>query len=118
MDARSEDMYLGISGIVCKQVNAESLSFTREAVQGSISLVVGADKLYVSSDESVDTGAQKQQLQKDLDYLKGFLQSVDKKLSNEKFVSNAKPEVIDAERKKQADAQAKIKAIEESLSLL
>ncbi|GAA4458239.1 valine--tRNA ligase [Rurimicrobium arvi] len=118
VDARSEDMYLGISGIVCKQVNAESLSFTREAVQGSVSLVVGADKLYVSSDESVDTGAQKQQLQKDLDYLKGFLQSVDKKLSNEKFVSNAKPEVIDAERKKQADAQAKIKAIEESLSLL
>jgi valyl-tRNA synthetase len=58
---------------------------------------------------------QKEQLIKDLDYQKGFLASVEKKLSNERFVQNAKPEVIDIERKKKADAEAKIKAIEESL---
>jgi valyl-tRNA synthetase len=57
-------------------------------------------------------------MQKDLEYLRGFLQSVDKKLSNERFVQNAKAEILDAERRKQADALAKIKAIEESLSLL
>jgi len=57
-------------------------------------------------------------LLKDLDYQKGFLASVEKKLSNEKFVNNAKPEVIDFERKKKADAEAKIKAIEESLQSL
>ena len=57
-------------------------------------------------------------MQKDLEYLKGFLVSVDKKLSNEKFVNNAKPEVVDIERKKKADAEAKIKVIEESLSSL
>ena len=59
-----------------------------------------------------------QQLQKDLDYLKGFLISVDKKLSNEKFVQNAKPEVIEIERKKKADAEEKIKVIEGSLTSL
>jgi valyl-tRNA synthetase len=51
-------------------------------------------------------------------YLQGFFLSIDKKLGNERFVQNAKPDVIDNERKKYADASAKIKAIEESLSLL
>lgn len=118
VNAQSDALYQGIQSILCKQVNAESLSFTAEAVAGAISMVVAADKLYISSDEVVDSAAQKEQLQKDLVYLKGFLNSVEKKLSNEKFVSNAKPEVIDAERKKQSDALAKIQAIEESLSLL
>ena len=56
-------------------------------------------------------------MQKELDYLKGFLVSVDKKLGNEKFVANAKPEVIANEQKKKDDALAKIKTIEESLCL-
>ena len=47
-----------------------------------------------------------------------FLLSVEKKLSNERFIQNAKPEVVDVERKKKADAEAKIKAIEESLASL
>ena len=66
----------------------------------------------------MDTTSQKQQLQKDLDYLKGFLVSVEKKLGNERFVQNAKPEVIEVEKKKKADAEAKIKVIEESLASL
>jgi valyl-tRNA synthetase len=66
----------------------------------------------------LDTSAQKQQLQKDLDYLKGFLVSVEKKLGNEKFVQNAKAEVLESERKKKADAEEKIKVIEESLATL
>jgi valyl-tRNA synthetase len=53
-----------------------------------------------------------------LQHLKGFLDSVNKKLSNERFVSNAKPEVVDLEKKKKEDAEAKIKAIEESLANL
>ena len=52
---------------------------------------------------------------KDLTHQKGFLQSVVNKLSNERFVSNAKAEVIEMERKKKADAEARIKTIEESL---
>jgi valyl-tRNA synthetase len=57
-------------------------------------------------------------LLKDLAYQQGFLQSVMKKLSNERFVQNAKPEVVDMEKKKQADAEARIKTIEESLKSL
>ena len=70
--------------------------------------------LYV--EKEIDKTAQKEQLQKDLDYLKGFLIAVDKKLGNEKFVANAKPEVVEIEKKKRADAEAKIKVIEESLN--
>ena len=58
---------------------------------------------------------QKQQMQKDLEHLKGFLLTIEKKLGNERFVQNAKPEVLELERKKQSDAAAKILVIEESL---
>ncbi|MGZ8550301.1 MAG: hypothetical protein ACXWV2_06555 [Chitinophagaceae bacterium] len=50
-----------------------------------------------------------------MEYHKGFLISVEKKLANERFVQNAKPEVVEIERKKKSDAEAKIRAIEESL---
>lgn len=118
VDTQQRAFYTATKNIIARQINAEEISFTDEAVQGSISLVLGVDKLYLSSNVAIDTTAQKEQLQKDLDYQKGFLMSVEKKLSNEKFVANAKPEIIDAERKKQSDALAKIKTIEESLSLL
>ena len=59
-----------------------------------------------------------QELTQELNHLKGFLNSVDKKLNNEKFVQNAKAEVIELERKKKADAETKIRVIEESLSSL
>ena len=57
-------------------------------------------------------------MQKDLDYLKGFLASVEKKLGNEKFVNNAKPDVLNLEIKKKEDTLAKIQALEESMQLL
>lgn len=114
-----ELVYTSVLGLLAKQINASSIEMTREPVAGGISLVVGVDKLYVLlNDTTIDTEAQKAQLEKDLQYFIGFLQSVEKKLSNEKFVQNAKPEVIAMEQKKQADAMAKIKTIEESLKLL
>jgi valyl-tRNA synthetase len=69
-------------------------------------------------EKQIDKSAQKEQFEKDLEYLKGFLSSVEKKLSNERFVQNAKAEVIELERKKKADAETKIKIIEESLSTI
>lgn len=111
-------VYTPILSILAKQVNAASTSFTSDPVAGCITLVVQKDKFYLETTTVMDSGAQKIQLQKDLDYLKGFLVSVDKKLSNERFVQNAKPEVIEIERKKKADAEEKIKVIEESLASL
>lgn len=119
VDTAQQDYYKKIEPVLCRQVNAETLGFTDEAIAGAITAVVQTDKLYVVTDAAnVDVSAQKEKMQKELDHLKGFLVSIEKKLGNERFVQNAKPEVIDVERKKQADATAKIKAIEESLGLL
>jgi valyl-tRNA synthetase len=119
VDTANKAFYEKVNSILARQVNAESITFTAEAIQGSFAIVVQTDKLYVQAEiANADTGMQKEQMQKELDYLKGFLQSIDKKLANERFVQNARPEIIEVERKKHADATAKIKAIEESLSLL
>ena len=116
--AKDSAFYDRTKAILMRQTNASELSFTEEPKPQSISLVVAQDKLYLESEGTVDTTAQKAQLQKDLDYQQGFLISVEKKLGNEKFMAGAKPEVIASEQKKKADALAKIKALEESLSLL
>ena len=104
--------------LLAKQVNAGDISFTNEGVANTINVVCGKDRLYIETETAVDHTAQKEQLLKDLEYLKGFLVSVDKKLGNERFVQNAKPEVVDIEKKKKADAEEKIKAIEENLAAL
>jgi valyl-tRNA synthetase len=113
-----KNSYQPIEGILLKQINAESINYTTSIVPNSITVVVQKDKFFIETTTELDTSSQKEQLQKDLDYLKGFLISVEKKLSNERFVQNAKAEVIAAERKKKADAEEKIKILEESLSNL
>ena len=118
MQTDNTDTYKAIENILLKQVNAESVSYTSDSVVNSITVVVQKDKFFIETTTLLDTASQKQQLQKDLDYLKGFLLSVEKKLSNERFVQNAKPEVIEIERKKKTDAEEKIKVIENSLAAL
>jgi valyl-tRNA synthetase len=70
----------------------------------------------IEPEQPVNSNYQKEELLKDLEHLKGFLNSINKKLDNKKFVENAKPEVIALERKKKEDAEEKIKVLEESLS--
>ena len=112
------ELYEGIGEILARQINAESLGFVNQAPDSCISLVVQKYPLFLETMQERDTEAERQQLEKDLDYYRGFLASVEKKLANEKFVQNAKPEVVDVERKKKADAEARIRTIEESLSKL
>jgi valyl-tRNA synthetase len=116
IQTENSSTYQSIESILLKQVNAESASYTSAAVANSITVVVQKDKFFIETTTVLDKSSQKEQLQKDLDYLKGFLISVEKKLSNERFVQSANPEVIDIERRKKADAEAKIKVIEESLA--
>ena len=78
----------------------------------------GNNFFYLQAEKQIDTLVQKEDLLKDLQHQKGFLLSVDKKLSNEKFVANAKPEVLALEQKKKADTEARIRTIEESLSTI
>jgi valyl-tRNA synthetase len=110
--------YAAIENILCKQVNAESVQHTDTTVADTIVVAVEKDKFFIETEKQLDTATVKAELLKDLEYQKKFLESVAKKLSNERFVQNAKPEVVDLERKKQADAEARIRTIEESLQNL
>jgi valyl-tRNA synthetase len=110
--------YQSIESILAKQLNAKAILYVKDKVNNCISAVIGNDKFYIESEQPINTGSQKEDLVKDLEHQKGFLLSVEKKLSNEKFVANAKPEVLAMEQKKKADALSRIKAIEESLAAL
>ena len=110
--------YREIEKILCKQVNASQLSYISQAVDHSIGLLCGNDQIYIRSEAPVNVESQRQALQKELAYLKGFLVPVNNKLNNERFVQNAKPDVLALEQKKKADAEAKIQVIEESLAQL
>ncbi|MBU3714355.1 MAG: valine--tRNA ligase [Ferruginibacter sp.] len=107
-----------IQSLLAKQINAEKISYTEATIPGAVTTLIGKDKFYIVAKNEINTTNQIEDLQKELDYFKGFLQTVMKKLSNEKFVQNARPEVIALEQKKKSDAEAKIKAIEESISLI
>lgn len=118
LETREGQTFQRIESIIAKQVNANGISYTKEAVAGAINVVVQKDKFYIVTENNIDPATQKAQLEKDLQYLKGFLLSVEKKLTNERFVQNAKPEVVEIERQKKADCESKIQAIEESLKAL
>jgi valyl-tRNA synthetase len=81
-------------------------------------VVIGKDKFYLETAAPVDNTEQKEGLIKELKHLEGFLLSVEKKLSNERFMENARPEVIAIEQKKKSDAEQKIVVLRESLSRL
>ncbi len=99
------------------QVNAREVHYVHEDVNG-INFVVKDIQGTITADVEIDTSAQLAQLKKDLDQAQGFLNSVMKKLGNERFVQNAKPEIVEVERKKKADAEEKIKLLKESINSL
>lgn len=118
IETTSAGEFESINKILAKQINASKIDQVKNVIPGAIAVVIGKDKFYLQTDQVRDTSAQKVEMEKELEYLKGFLVSVNKKLENERFVQNAKPEVIELERRKKADAETKIKVIEDSLSSL
>jgi valyl-tRNA synthetase len=118
IQTNEKEFYLDLESILSKQINASVIEYTSDSMQGLLTVVVKKDKIFIQTEKALDTNNQEEQMLKDLDYLKGFLNSVERKLNNEKFVQNAKAEVIELERKKKADAETKIRVIEESLSSL
>lgn len=115
----SEDAgYRAIENILLKQVNAESIGYTSVTTANTIVVAVEKDKFFIETEKQLDAGNLKAELLKDLEHQQKFLESVIKKLSNERFVQNAKPEVVVLEQKKQADAEARIRTIQDSLQNL
>ncbi|MEJ7610341.1 MAG: valine--tRNA ligase [Ferruginibacter sp.] len=110
--------YGHIEKILAKQINTAAITYTEEAKPDTIAVLIGRDKFYIETEKPLDTTAQKESLEKERAHLTGFLATIEKKLGNEKFVQNAKPEVIALEQKKKADAEEKLKIVVESLDLL
>ena len=118
IETNNQLSYSAIQEILMQHGFLSSMIFTEGAIEKSINALVNKDKFYIVPTTAIDTAAQKESLQKEIEYLQGFLASVDKKLSNERFVQNAKLEVVEMERKKKADAEDKIKALTLSLASL
>ncbi len=82
------------------------------------SFMVGTTEYAVPLGNTIDVAEEIQKMEAEIDYLEGFLRSVMKKLGNEKFVANAKPEVVAVERKKRADAESKLALLRENVAKL
>ncbi len=103
--------------IVKKLSNINELYSSTEKPSG-VSFMVGTAEFIIPLEGKIDVAKERESILKDIEYQRGFMAAVDKKLSNEKFVNSAPPQVIDMERKKKADAESKIRALEESLARL
>lgn len=117
INTKNPDLYNRFESVLTKLANLSSLAFA-EKVDNAMSFVVKADECFIPMGDSINVEEEKANIQKDLEYTRGFLNSVLKKLSNERFVAGAPAQVLEMERKKQADAEAKIKTLEESLAKL
>jgi len=101
-----------------KLANLEEIIFVEEKVEGAIHFIIKTDEFYIPVDGEIDQDKQIRELEKELEYAKGFLASTMKKLNNKNFVNNAPEKVVENERKKKSDAEGKIKKLEESLKNL
>ncbi|MBF90499.1 MAG: valine--tRNA ligase [Flavobacteriales bacterium] len=104
--------------VIAKLGNLSSINYVDEKVEGAFSFLVKSNEYFIPLGASIDVEAELDKLQKELDYTKGFLKSVEGKLKNERFVNNAPEQVVAVERKKQADALSKITVLEEQISAL
>ena len=111
-----EARYSHLLDLIQKLANTASIQFA-DQISG-VSLVIKADEFGLDLGDNLDVETEKENLQKELDYTIGFQKSVLAKLSNERFVQNAKPDVVQREKDKLADAESKIAALQEALSKL
>jgi valyl-tRNA synthetase len=114
----SDKLNQELKDVIRKSANLDSIAFVSEKVEGAASFIVKTTEFFIPLGNLIDTEAEIQRLQKELDYNRGFLASVMRKLNNERFVKNAPKNVVEAEQKKRDDAQSKIRAIEEQIQLL
>ena len=119
LHVKKSDRYpVTFESVIQKMGNMETVETVNDAPQGSWSFIVDTVEYFIPAAGQVDTTELKTKLEAELLYTQGFLKSVTAKLSNERFVNGAPEQVVANERKKQADAEAKIKAIETQLAQL
>ena len=115
---KNNELDTQFDAVISKLGNLSAFEYTEEKVDNAFSFIVNSNEYFVPFGESIDVEAERAKLEEELKYTQGFLKSVQKKLSNERFVNNAPDAVIAGERKKQEDAQMKINVIEEKLTTL
>ncbi|MCC7532992.1 MAG: valine--tRNA ligase [Bacteroidia bacterium] len=101
--------------LIQKLANVNAITFVDGKQDGAILLPVNTDEVFAFLNLQIDVEAEKIKLNKEIEYLLGFMKSVDAKLANEKFVANAKPELVEKERQKKADAEAKLAVLYSNL---
>lgn len=101
--------------IISRLANIQTITIDKQKPENAFSFLINQFEFSLPLHDAIDAGVEKDRLSKELEYNMGFLNSVQSKLANERFISNAKPEAIENERKKLTDAIAKIKAIKEQL---
>ncbi|MCU0422896.1 MAG: valine--tRNA ligase [Bacteroidia bacterium] len=104
--------------LIKKLANLHTIEFVDTAPMQTILVQVHTDEVYVKLELQLDKEAEREKVENEIAYLNGFLQSVNAKLANEKFVANAKPDLVEKERRKKADAEAKIAVLNQSLQSL
>ena len=104
--------------MIQKMANLSLFETTEKKINNSNGFIVSGVEFFVPFGDSIDVEAERQKIEQELDYSRGFLTSVQKKLSNERFVSSAPKNVVDMERKKESDALTKITLLEEKLNTL
>ncbi|WP_353722415.1 valine--tRNA ligase [Dyadobacter sp. 676] len=109
--------YNTLTPLIEKLANVEGIRYVTGEAEGT-SFRVKSDEFFVNLADELDVEAERENLLRELEYTRGFLDSVMKKLSNERFVANAKGDIVEKERQKQADAEAKIATLTEALARL
>ncbi|MBI2721750.1 MAG: valine--tRNA ligase [Bacteroidetes bacterium] len=115
---KAEVAHASFDEVVVKLANLSAFNYTKNKVDGAVAFMILSTEFFVPLGNNINADEEKSRLNKELDYNKGFLKSVQIKLSNEKFVANAKPELLALERKKESDALNKIASLEEQLKNL
>jgi len=104
--------------VIMKLGNLSRLDYITEKIDGALTYRVKSNEYFIPVSGAIDIAAEIAKLTEELRYTQGFLKSVQSKLANDKFVAGAPPQVLENERKKEADALAKIATIEQSLASL
>ncbi len=114
LEVPDKNVFISMMSILEKQINSSFVSFTDEAVKETLNTIIGKSNIYIKTDKPIDNTQSQEDLKSELEHLNKFLSLTNKKLENEKFMQNAKPEVITLELKKKEDALARIAVIENS----
>ncbi len=109
------ELFAAYEGILRKLGGLAELTFADAGPAGAVSFVLGGSEFFIPLEGQIDVAAERARLEKELAYAQGFRESVQKKLGNEKFAANAKPDVLAREQQKLADAEIKIAALEQAL---